>query len=68
MTPKDWTMEDGCLWHAGHWHPVPQFVLDRIEQLETALRLIADAKDVRGCDEIARQALGLTAETKREPT
>lgn len=40
---------------------VSAFDYDALEaenaRLEAALRLIADAKDVRGCDEIARQAL-----------
>lgn len=35
--------------------------------MRQALELIAAAKDVRGCDEIARQALGITEETKVEP-
>ena len=38
---------------------------DRIRALEAALRLIADAKDSRGCNEIARQALA-AEETKGE--
>jgi hypothetical protein len=41
---------------------------DDNDRLRAALTLIAGAKDVRGCDEIARQALaGSPVETSREP-